>query len=89
MLGAMLDKESRWDEAIRQYSEIRRLKPDDAANHFSLALDLSKQGRLDEGIAEFREALMLKPEFVEAQKDLDWVLTQKKALEQAPTPAKP
>jgi len=47
---------------------------------------LSKQGRLDEGIAEFREALRLKPDFVEAQKDLDWVLTQKKALEHASTP---
>jgi len=89
LLGAILDRENRLDEAIRQYSEILRLQPDDATNHFSLAVDLSKRGRLNEGIAEFQAALRLKPDFVEAQKDLDWVLTQKKALEHAPTPQKP
>jgi tetratricopeptide (TPR) repeat protein len=77
LLGAILDKEGRLDEAIRQ------------TNRFSLAVDLSKQGRLDEGITEFQEALRLKPDFAEARKDLDWVLGQKKASLHPSMPARP
>src|ERR1019366_811226 len=50
------------DEAIRQYQEAIRLKPDDALAHNSLGLALGRKGQIDEAIRQFQEAIRLQPD---------------------------
>ena len=51
------------DEAIGEYREALRLKPDYAEAHNNLGVALEDRGSLDGAIAEYREALRLKPDF--------------------------
>ena len=67
-LGTALDDEGRTDEAIAQFQEVLKLKPDLAEAHGNLGNVLSKiPGRLSEAIAEYNESLRLKPDFVRAR----------------------
>ncbi len=61
-LGAALDKEGQTDEAIRQYQEALRLKPDFTDAHNNLGAALAKKGRTDEAIRQFQEVIRLKPD---------------------------
>jgi len=60
-LGLVLSKEGRLDEAIRQYREALRLKPDDADAHYDLANALYRKDLWDEAIGEYQEDLRLSP----------------------------
>ena len=53
---------SKHDEAIAEYREAIRLKPDFAEAHNNLGNALQAKGKLDEAIAEYREAIRLKPD---------------------------
>ena len=50
------------DEAIRQFQEAIRLKPDYAEAHYNLGNALDKKGRTDEAIRQYQEAVRLKPD---------------------------
>ena len=54
-----LKKLGRGDEALAEFREAIRLKPDDAAAHYSLGNLLRDQGKLDEAVASYREAVRL------------------------------
>jgi tetratricopeptide (TPR) repeat protein len=72
------------DEAIEQYREALKIKPDLAKSHNALGEVLAKMGRLEEAIAHYQEALRLKPDFAEAQENLDKAQAQKKGQHDKP-----
>ena len=65
-LGVALAGKSRTDEAISQFQEAIRLKPDDAEAHNNLGNSLGEEGRTDEAISQYQEAIRLKPNYAEA-----------------------
>jgi tetratricopeptide (TPR) repeat protein len=57
----------RLDDAVAQYEEALRLKPDIAETHTNLGSALSGMpGRLDDAVAQFGEALRLNPDYADA-----------------------
>jgi tetratricopeptide (TPR) repeat protein len=58
---ALMEKDGGMDEAIGEYREAIRLRPDDPRLRLSAALDLSDRGKLDEAIIEAQEAVRLEP----------------------------
>jgi hypothetical protein len=84
-LGLVLSKEGRLDEAINQYREALRLKPDDADAHYDLANALYRKGLWDEAISQYREDLKLSPDDPEGHNNLGAVLFQKGNLNEAIT----
>jgi len=71
-------------DAMREYREILRERPEDGTAHFNLGQALRQTGRFDEAIAEFRHALAL--EFStdsEAHYNLANTLKQRRLLDQA------
>jgi protein O-mannosyl-transferase len=62
-LGVLLTGQGRRDEAIAQYEQTLRLKPDHATAHSNLAIELSMiPGRLPEALDHSEQAVRLKPE---------------------------
>jgi len=61
MLGSLLARENKLDEAIVDYRTALRLQPGFPEAHFFLGNALDQQGKLDEAIAEYRQALWFKP----------------------------
>jgi tetratricopeptide (TPR) repeat protein len=57
-------------EAIAEFREVVRLKPDFAQAHINLGVALRDQGKLTEAIAELREAIRLKPDDAQAHSHL-------------------
>ena len=47
-LGVALMRQGKLDEAIAEYREAIRLRPDDGPTHFNLGTALGRQGKLDE-----------------------------------------
>jgi tetratricopeptide (TPR) repeat protein len=70
-------------EAIAEYREAIRLKPDLAAAHNNLGYTLHVQGKLAEAIAEYREAIRLKPDDDTAHVNLGIALRNQGMLEEA------
>ena len=60
------------DEAIREYQEALRLKPEDAQAHNNLGNALAEQGKVEEAIEAYREALRLNADNPEAHFNLGW-----------------
>ena len=75
-MGYALLSQGKLDEAIAEYRQAIRLKPDDAEAHNNLGTILCDRKHDYEGaIAEFREAIRLKPDDAEAHHDLGAALT--------------
>ena len=64
-LGAALAKKGQMDEAIREYRESLRLKPDYTLAHENLGNAFLIKGQTNEAISEYREAIRLKPDYAE------------------------
>jgi len=84
-LGLVFNKEGRLDEAISQYREALRLKPDDADTRFDLANALYRKGMWDEAISQYGEELKLSPDDPDGHNNLGVVLFQKGNLNEAIT----
>jgi Flp pilus assembly protein TadD len=82
-LGTARLEQGRIDEAIRQFQEAIRLKPDYAEAHNNLGAALDKQGQIDEAIRQFQEALRLKPDYAEAHNNLGAALLEQGQIDEA------
>jgi Flp pilus assembly protein TadD len=82
-LGRALERQGRFEEARREFTEAVRLNPDYAEAHSNLGLILGSQGRFAEARAEFSEALRLKPTFADAHINLGVVLIRQGEREAA------
>ena len=69
-LGVALYEKGQTDEAIRQFEEGVRLKPDDAYTHYNLGIAFDKQGQVDKAIGQLQEALRLEPDYADARYNL-------------------
>jgi tetratricopeptide (TPR) repeat protein len=57
-------------EAVAQYEQALRIKPDYVDAHFNLGLALEKLGRTPEAIEHYQQALKLRPDFTPVRKAL-------------------
>jgi serine/threonine protein kinase len=73
-LGIALIAQGNVVDAIAEFREAIRLKPDNVEAHKNLGDALRARGELPGAIAEFREAIRLKPDNVEAHKNLGTML---------------
>ena len=71
------------DEAIANYQQALRLKPDYAEAYNNLGNALKDQGKLEEAIASYQQALRLKPDYAEAYNNLGNALKDQGKLEEA------
>ena len=82
-LGIILARAGRRPEAIAQYEEALRVKPDDAEYHLNLGSALAGEGRTPEAIAQYTTALRLEPDYAEAHYNLGNALARAGRREEA------
>jgi tetratricopeptide (TPR) repeat protein len=75
-LGHDLLELGRVPEAIGQYEQALRIRPDLAEAHYNLGKLLSQVGRTQEAIGQYEQALRIQPDFVEAHNNLGDALFQ-------------
>lgn len=75
--------EGQTSEAIRQFQEAIRLKPDDAEIRNNLGNALFRDGQTEEAIRQFQEALRLKPDYGDAHYNLGNTLMKQGQLSEA------
>jgi len=69
-LGAALQTDGRYDEAIAHYRRAIELRPDYAPAYNNLASSLNSTGRSADAIAAYEHALQLQPDYPEAHYNL-------------------
>jgi tetratricopeptide (TPR) repeat protein len=82
-LGAGLNLQRRFDEAIGCYQKALEINPNFAEAHNNLGTTLNSQGRLDEAIGCFQKALKINPYFAEAHNNLGTALYSQGRLDEA------
>jgi serine/threonine-protein kinase len=82
-LGRALQDQGKLAEAIAQYREAIRIKPDLAATYVDLSSALRDQGKLQEAIVELGAAIRLKPDDASAHHNLGVALRAQGKLEEA------
>jgi tetratricopeptide (TPR) repeat protein len=82
-LGLALAGQGKIDEAITQYTDALRIKPDFAEAHLNLGNALAAQGRIDEAIRQYTEALRIKPDFPGAHVNLGAALAGQGRIDEA------
>ena len=63
-------------EAMAQFDEALRLKPDDPEAHLDLGVVLAGQGKIREAIAQYSAALRSKPDYPRAHLNLGAALAR-------------
>lgn len=69
-LGEALTRKGRIDDAIREFEESLRIKPDFAYAHYNLGIVLGRKGRIDDAIGEYQAALRFRPNYAQAYHNL-------------------
>jgi tetratricopeptide (TPR) repeat protein len=82
-IGTSLLQLGRIQEAIGQYEQALRIKPDLAEAHYNLGLALAKGGRIEEAINHWEQALRSKPDYAEAHYDLGFALIRLGRVQEA------
>jgi len=75
-LGIALREQGRLPEAIEQYEQALRLKPDAAQTRYNLGIALLQLGRTQEAMDLWVQALQIKPDLAEAHYNLGNALLQ-------------
>jgi tetratricopeptide (TPR) repeat protein len=73
-LGLYLATHEKHEEAIYQYSEAIKIRPDFAEAHNHLGNVYKIQGKSDEAIVHYKEALRIKPDYAQAHYNLGHLL---------------
>ena len=82
-LGSASQSAGKLDDAIGQYEQALRLKPDYAEAHYNLGTALWQTGRLDEAAEQYEQALKLQPKFADAEYNLGVTLLQTRGAQDA------
>jgi Flp pilus assembly protein TadD len=82
-LGSALDEKGQFDEAIREFQEAIRLKPDYVLAHNNLGVAIVRKGQIDKGISQYHEAIRLKPDYALAHNNLGIALARKGQIGEA------
>ena len=82
-LGNTLLDKGETEEAIRQFQEAIRYKPDYADAHIDLGAAFLNQGRADGAISQFQEAIRLEPDYAQAHMNLGIALLNQGQTEEA------
>jgi Flp pilus assembly protein TadD len=81
--GSALDEKGQFDEAIREFQDAIRLKPDYVLAHNNLGVAIVRKGQIDEGISQYHEAIRLKPDYALAHNNLGIALARKGQIGEA------
>ena len=82
-LGFGLKKQGRTKEAIEQYLQALRIKPEYVDAHNNLGVALFEQGRTKEAIEQYLQALRIKPEFEGAHNNLGNAFSKQGRMKEA------
>jgi len=82
-LGDVLQKNGQIDEAIRQFQEAIRLKPDDTDVLYNLGNAFLKKDQVDEAIRQYKEIIRLKPGDTDAHNNLGNALLRQGQTDEA------
>jgi protein O-mannosyl-transferase len=83
ILGSMLAKEGKLEEARQLYLQALAFKPDYPEAHFFLGYALDQQGKTDEAIARYKLSLRIRPFFSQAHIFLAMALVKEHAYDEA------
>jgi tetratricopeptide (TPR) repeat protein len=84
-LGVALASRKKLAEAIIQYQEAARLKPNYAEAHYNWGVTLADQGKLAEAISHYQEALRLRPDYADAHNNWGVALARQGQFAEAVT----
>ncbi|MGO8835915.1 MAG: tetratricopeptide repeat protein [Limisphaerales bacterium] len=79
---ALLDK-GQMDEAIGQYEEAIRIRPNYDEAHNNLGSALARKHQIDGAISQYQEAIRIRPDFVSAHYNLGVALSAKGQIDEA------
>ena len=82
-LGIALHQKGQFGEAVVQYQESIRLKPDYADAHNNFGNALNKIGQSDDAISQYEEAIRLKSDYAEAHNNLGAAIYAKGQTDEA------
>jgi tetratricopeptide (TPR) repeat protein len=82
LLGAALQARGHLDQAIAEFREVIRLKPDHVA-YSNIGNILRSQGKAEEATAEFHKAIQIKPDYAEAYSNLGAALKNLRRFDEA------
>ncbi len=82
-LGKALHARGKLDEAISQYNQALRIKPNYTIARYNLANALSRQGKKDEAIRHYREVLQIEPNNARAHNNLGNALSGQRKIDEA------
>jgi tetratricopeptide (TPR) repeat protein len=83
ILGSLLAKEGKLNEAMEHYQTALRYSPTFPEAHFFLGNALDEQGRLDEAIAEYQKALWFRPTQEQTHIFMGMALAKQKKYDEA------
>jgi tetratricopeptide (TPR) repeat protein len=83
ILGSLLAKEHKLDEATQYYQTALRYSPAFPEAHFFLGNALEEEGRLDEAVAEYQQALWFRPTQEQTHIFLGMALARQKKYDEA------
>jgi tetratricopeptide (TPR) repeat protein len=81
--GVELSREGKPDEALTQFHEAVRLRPDDPCTYSAMADTYFISGKPDEAIAHATEAIRLDPNFAEAYCNRGWYHLEQEMYDEA------
>jgi protein O-mannosyl-transferase len=82
-LGAAMETEGRFGEAVVEYRKALAVWPDNAPFHCNLGVALDRQGHPDEAISQFQEAIKDDPNYANAHDNLGRALNRKGRADEA------
>ena len=83
ILGSLLAKEGKLDEAMKYYQTALRYTPNFPEAHFFLGNALDEQGRQDEAVAEYEKSLWFRPTQEQTHIFMGIALAKQKKYDQA------